>query len=373
VATHKERHMADLTLLNAAVDNGVTKGRTVNHRDHYIEVFPPSGEGQLVNAGVENQSEIMLSDLGEIKRQSPLKKERISGHCTIFIIVGAAEEFAVTFVYPALSAFLTCSDLPEDNIFVVGFSQRDTSASALRKRCSLHMDFNESFWASNRYAAGSYEDPEQLAELTTILEDVESDYERSTRVLLLATDYSEYSTVTSLFSCTWSNFPGFVSLVAVNPFALGPTSSAFKVILPDIHLTPWAARTLTALRFANPLFAAAWNNRGLVRVEITLKVKTTGLFGNVLLSSALSHLLHVMALVAADAPLGTSESDLQLERKRALRQIRLPAVGEDEGCLVLGHIADGDKVKDHAQFVSSATKNSVSFIGCLASVDKANW
>ncbi|WP_369600314.1 glucose-6-phosphate dehydrogenase [Hahella sp. SMD15-11] len=151
----------------------------------------------------------------------------------------------------------------------------------------------------------------------------------------------------------------------------------------DHYLGKETVQNLIALRFANNLFAAQWNQRYISHVEITVaeKVGIEGRWGyfdkaGQLRDMVQNHLLQLLCLIAMDPPADLSADSIRDEKVKVLRALRPIEPNQMETHLVRGQytrgMIDGKPVPGYME-EEGANPDSETETFVAMKVEIANW
>lgn len=108
-------------------------------------------------------------------------------------------------------------------------------------------------------------------------------------------------------------------------------------------------QNISAIRFANNIFEAQWNNRYIDNIQITfgenLGVEDRGGYydhSGALKDMVQNHILQVVALLAMEPPVAFSEKEIRTEKIKALKAIRIYNEEEVLENFVRGQYAQGE-------------------------------
>ncbi|MFC1498019.1 glucose-6-phosphate dehydrogenase [Verrucomicrobiota bacterium] len=286
------------------------------------------------------------------------------------IVVGASGDLARKKIFPALFA-LYCQDYLPKNFNVFGFSRTEFSHEDFRAKITEHLTCRyvpgescagkmSEFLAHCHYSAGAYGSRESFLDLYELMRGKESS-SAVNRMFYLAIPPSIFLDVAhsiagaGLVNCgikePWSR------VVIEKPFGKDRESSDVlteemaKVFSEnqtyriDHYLGKEVVQNLFVLRFANQVFEPIWNSNYIEKVCIDWRENIgvesrAGYFDEygIIRDVVQNHLLQVLAMVAMERPKNTSAQCVRDEKVKALRCIKLLALGD----VFLGQYAAGE-------------------------------
>jgi glucose-6-phosphate 1-dehydrogenase len=283
-----------------------------------------------------------------------LRLERTPPPCAL-VIFGATGDLTKRKLVPALYA-LSVQGLLPNGFTVVGAGRTALSdedfRAALRDAVERYgrLPLTESHWAAFaegiRYACVEFDDPEGLAPLRTVLEEV--DLERGTmgnRVYYLSIPPSGIAMVARRLGEAGMSTPpglgGFVRLIVEKPF--GRDLASARVLNEEMHrvfdesqiyridhyLGKETVQNLHVFRFGNGIFEPVWNRQYIDHVQITV-AESIGVEGRgayyqesgALRDIVQNHIMQLVALVGMEAPSNFHPETVRDEKVKLLRAIR---------------------------------------------------
>ncbi|TMD09368.1 MAG: glucose-6-phosphate dehydrogenase [Chloroflexi bacterium] len=339
-----------------------------------------------------------------------LRLERTPAPCAL-VIFGASGDLTRRKLVPALYALSVQGLLPA-GFTVVGAARSEGTdegfRASLRQAVERHgrLPVTDLQWASFaegvRYARVDLDDPEGLAPLRTVLEEV--DLERGTagnRVHYLSIPPSGIANVARRLGEAGMTTPpaqsGFVRLIVEKPFGRDLTTS--RALDEDLHrhfdesqiyridhyLGKETVQNLHVFRFANGIFEPVWSRQYIDHVQITVaeSIGVEGRGGYYEESGALrdivqNHIMQLVALVGMEAPANFSPETVRDEKVKLLRAIRPIHPDDALDSTVRGQYGagwiDGEQVPGYREEpgVSDASLRET-FVALKLDIDNWRW
>lgn len=154
---------------------------------------------------------------------------------------------------------------------------------------------------------------------------------------------------------------GFNRLVIEKPFGrdfasakklndeLTQTFSENQIFRIDHYLGKEMIQNIEALRFGNTIIESLWNNRYIDNIQVTLSEKLgveerAGYYdqSGALRDMVQNHIMQVVAQLAMEQPVAFTDSDVRVEKIKALRSLRLYTPSEAAANFVRGQYDAGD-------------------------------
>jgi glucose-6-phosphate 1-dehydrogenase len=283
-----------------------------------------------------------------------LRLERTPQPCAL-VIFGATGDLTKRKLVPALYALCVQGLLP-NGFTVVGAGRTPMTdeefRAAMRDAVQRYGRFpvTDAQWAAFaegiRYACVELDDPEGLAPLRTVLEEV--DLERGTmgnRVYYLSIPPSGIATVARRLGEAGMSRPpgpeGFVRLIVEKPFGRDLASARqlneelhryfdeVQIYRIDHYLGKETVQNLHVFRFANGIFEPVWNRQYIDHVQMTV-AESIGVEGRgayyeesgALRDIVQNHIMQLVALVGMEAPANFQPETVRDEKVKLLRAIR---------------------------------------------------
>lgn len=186
---------------------------------------------------------------------------------------------------------------------------------------------------------------------------------------------------------------GFNRLVIEKPFGrdfasakklndeLTQTFSENQIFRIDHYLGKEMIQNIEALRFGNTIIESLWNNRYIDNIQVTLSEKLgveerAGYYdqSGALRDMLQNHIMQVVAQLAMEQPVAFTDSDVRVEKIKALRSLRLYTPSEAAANFVRGQYdagddtpayRDADGVPDHS--------NTETFVAAKLMFDNYRW
>jgi glucose-6-phosphate 1-dehydrogenase len=263
----------------------------------------------------------------------------MSDRSDALVFFGASGDLAFKKIFPSLQSMVKHDEM---NIPVIGVAKADWTLDQLRERARASLE---------QYGGGV--DPDAFAKLCGLLRYVDGDYrDAQTFVRLkaemgpakhplyyLAIPPSLFETVAN--GLATAQLTKDSRIVLEKPFGRDlasareldetlhqyfPESAIFRI---DHYLGKEPVQNIVYSRFANLLFEPIWNRNNIARVQITMAEKF-GVQGRGKLYEEVgairdvvqNHMLQLVALLAMEAPAGSSGEALRDERGKVLRMVR---------------------------------------------------
>ena len=154
-----------------------------------------------------------------------------------------------------------------------------------------------------------------------------------------------------------------------------------QIFRVDHYLGKELVQNILTLRFANTLFASAWDSKSIDHVQITVSEtlgveKRAGYYdrSGAVRDMVQNHLLQLLAFVAMETPKSPNPESLRDEAVHVIRQLE-PVAGED---VVLGQYLEGDlegdRVPGYCQEPGVAADSTTeTYVAFRASIDTERW
>jgi glucose-6-phosphate 1-dehydrogenase len=261
-----------------------------------------------------------------------------SARSDALVFFGASGDLAYKQIFPALQALVRRGrlDMP-----VVGVAKSDWNLAQLKARAKdsleKHGDFDPDAFAKLcallGYIDGDYRDAETFAKLRRALVDAKRP------LYYLAIPPSMFVTVAE--GLAKSGGANDARVVVEKPFGRDlasaqelnrtlhrffPETAIFRI---DHYLGKEPVQNLIYFRFANPLIGAAWDNKHIESVQITM-AESFGVAGRgefyeeagAIRDVVQNHMLEVIACLAEECPVGKDHQARRDERGRLLKSVR---------------------------------------------------
>ncbi|MHC5215915.1 glucose-6-phosphate dehydrogenase [Enterococcus sp. LJL128] len=268
----------------------------------------------------------------------------------LFTIFGGTGDLAKRKLYPSLFRLYKKGNLGE-HFAVIGTARREWSDEYYRDIVRETIEALEptkeeadAFASHFYYQSHNVNDTEHYDTLKRLSDELDQKYQlEGNRIYYLAMAPQFFGTIVKhLKSQKILTENGFDRLIIEKPFgtdygtayklneeirAVFPEKDIFRI---DHYLGKEMIQNISAIRFANNIFEAQWNNRYIDNVQITfaesLGVEDRGGYyedSGALKDMVQNHILQVLALLAMEPPVTFSEAEIRAEKVKALKAIRL--------------------------------------------------
>lgn len=265
----------------------------------------------------------------------------------VFVVFGASGDLAKKKIYPTLWCLFLDNMFPK-NTFIVGYARSPISVAELRERCKPYIKVKdpevekfEQFWQINTYVSGSYDNPKDFDVLNVELCRIESEVTVCNRLFYLALPPSVFTQVCSnIRQCNMAD-KGWTRVIVEKPFGKDLDSSErlsnhlaslfaeTQIFRIDHYLGKEMVQSLMTMRFANRIFAPAWNRECISSVMIQFKepIGTQGRGGyfnefGIIRDVMQNHLLQILCLVAMEKPPSAGADDMRTEKVKVLKSMQ---------------------------------------------------
>jgi glucose-6-phosphate 1-dehydrogenase len=301
---------------------------------------------------------------------NPLVVEAAADPCA-FVIFGAGGDLTRRKLVPALYNLVADGKLPE-GVAVIGVSRERTTPAELREQyrqaVEVHsrrkpIDGERWRWLAERidYVGGGFEEASTFEQLRARLAAADRDRgTRGNRLYYLAVPPSAFEVVVEqlhraglLYERQPRGAHPWCRVMVEKPFGHDlPSARALnrelaehlteaQLFRVDHYLGKETVQNILVLRFGNTTFEPLWNRRSIDHVQITaaesIGLDRRGRFYDatgVLRDVVQSHLLQVLALVAAEVPLSFAADDVRDAQAQLLRSLHPLAGPEVAGRVV---------------------------------------
>ena len=293
----------------------------------------------------------------------------MSGKQVLFTIFGATGDLASRKLYPSLFRLYKKGELAE-NFAVIGTARREwtdahyqevvlDSIKELITDDHAAQEFSEHF----HYQSHDVNDAAHYVALKALGEKLSEQYQTDgNQVFFLAMAPKFFGTITEhLKSEKILTGRGFERIVIEKPFGesyetaealnneLRAVFSEKQIFRIDHYLGKEMIQSVSAIRFANPIFESLWNNRHIDNIQITFaeSIGVEERAGYYDTSGALkdmiqNHVLQVLSLLAMEEPSAFTEEAIVEEKVKALKAIREWSFADALKNFVRGQYAAGD-------------------------------
>ncbi|MFC4653112.1 glucose-6-phosphate dehydrogenase [Lactococcus nasutitermitis] len=303
----------------------------------------------------------------------------------LFTIFGATGDLAKRKLYPSLFRLYKKGELAE-NFAVIGTARRPwtddfyrdvvlTSIKDLMKSKSEADNFISHFY----YQSHDVGDVAHYVTLKNLGEKLREKYStQGNQVFFLAMAPQFFGTITEhLKSENILTGEGFERIVIEKPFgtsydtakelndSLTKSFTEEQIFRIDHYLGKEMIQSVSAVRFANPIFESLWNNRHIDNVQITfaesIGVEDRGGYydtSGALKDMIQNHVLQVLSLIAMEKPEKFDETHIVQEKVKALKAIRKYTADEAQANFIRAQYAAG--TFDEENYISYRDEDSVS-------------
>ncbi|MFD2371132.1 glucose-6-phosphate dehydrogenase [Brevibacillus sp. GCM10020057] len=274
-----------------------------------------------------------------------------------FVLFGATGDLAKRKIYPALYNLYLDQKMPP--VFsVVGVGRREWTdeqfqesvAQAVRtfsRRSQGGAERLDAFLQSFRYCAVDVTDPRAFVPLLELVKQREADLsipENRMFYLSVAPEFFD-RIAANIRASGLGDGKGWKRLIIEKPFGhdlasacelnekLGAAFDEDEIYRIDHYLGKAMVQNLEALEFANPVFAALWNNRYIANVQITAS-ETVGVEERAgfyektgaLRDMVQNHMLQILMMVAMHIPKRITATDIRAQKRKVMEAVRQLAV-----------------------------------------------
>ena len=314
------------------------------------------------------------------------------------LLIGGDGDLAIRKLYPALYTLDETRYLPAD-AEITSMSRRGNDKQALiekiKNRISHYENYDVDVW--NRFAKriqqihGDVVDPEQLQDFKESL-----DLDNTRLIVYLATPPKIFGP-----ACRALELAGLATantqIVVEKPLGASQQSflevnremvSVFKesqIYRIDHYLGKEAVQNLLAIRFANVIFGALWNNNYIDHVQITV-AETVGVEERhefyeetgTLRDMVQNHLLQVLCLIAMEPPVNRNAEMIRSEKLKVLKSLQPIDASNIQQLTVRGqYIAGslgGELVPGYRDEIGKNKDSSTeTFVAIKAHIDNWRW
>lgn len=286
----------------------------------------------------------------------------IKEETTLITIFGGTGDLANRKLYPAIYRLYAKGFLKE-NFAVIGTARRQLTNELFRQQVASSITSIadksqiQEFVSHFYYRSHDVTNQESYKVLLDLSNELDSKYSlKGNRIFFLAMAPTFFNEIAvRLKSEGLVDTEGYQRLMIEKPFghnlesaqelndALGLAFNENQIYRIDHYLGKEMVQNVSAIRFANPMIEALWNNRHISNIQVTLAEELGveergGYYDN---SGALrdmfqNHILQVVSLVLMDYPLSLDKSDIRAEKVRLLRSFDVPEVDEVNNFFVPG-------------------------------------
>ncbi|GBG97527.1 glucose-6-phosphate dehydrogenase [Lactococcus termiticola] len=287
----------------------------------------------------------------------------------LFTIFGASGDLAKRKLYPSLFRLYKKGELA-DNFAVIGTARRPWENDYFReivldsiKELMVSKTEAESFASHFYYQSHDVNDSSHYDNLKVLGDKLKAQYQtEGNQVFFLAMAPQFFGIIAEhLQSEGILTGQGFERIVIEKPFgtsfktakelndSLRKVFTEEQIFRIDHYLGKEMIQSVSAVRFANPIFEALWNKRHIENVQITfaesLGVEERGGYydtSGALKDMIQNHVLQVLSLLAMEQPAVFDEAHIVEEKVKALKAIRKYSHEEALENFVRGQYTDGE-------------------------------
>lgn len=186
---------------------------------------------------------------------------------------------------------------------------------------------------------------------------------------------------------------GFNRLVIEKPFGrdyesakklndeLSQTFNENQIFRIDHYLGKEMVQNIQALRFGNTIIESLWNNRYIDNIQVTLSEKLgveerAGYYdqSGALRDMVQNHIMQIVAQLAMEQPVAFTDSDVRVEKIKALRSLRVYTPSEAAANFVRGQYGAGDDTNAYRN-EDGVDPNSITetFVAAKLMFDNYRW
>lgn len=267
----------------------------------------------------------------------------------LFTIFGATGDLAKRKLYPSLFRLYKKGEL-EENFAVIGTARRPWTDDFYRdvvldsiKELSTSKTQATEFANHFYYQSHDVGDAEHYVNLKNLGDRLKGDYKTAgNQIFFLAMAPQFFGTIAEhLQSEGILTGEGFERIVIEKPFgtsfetakslndSLAKVFDEEQIFRIDHYLGKEMIQSVSAVRFANPMFEALWNNRHIDNIQISfaefIGVEDRGGYydtSGALKDMIQNHVLQVLSLLAMEEPAVFDEKHIVAEKVKALKAIR---------------------------------------------------
>lgn len=275
---------------------------------------------------------------------------KITEETALITIFGGTGDLANRKLYPAIYRLYAKGFLKE-NFAVIGTARRQLTDALFRERVASSIasiadkSHIQAFVSHFYYRSHDVTNKESYKVLLDLSNELDTTYHlKGNRVFFLAMAPTFFNEIAiRLKSEGLVATKGYQRLMIEKPFghdlasaqelndALGHAFNENQIYRIDHYLGKEMVQNVSAIRFANPMIEALWNNRHISNVQVTLAEELGveergGYYDN---SGALrdmfqNHILQVVSLLLMDFPLTLDKAEIRAEKVRLLRSLDVP-------------------------------------------------
>lgn len=352
---------------------------------------------------------------GEATRHALEKQTAASVPPVTMVIFGASGDLTKRKLMPAVCS-LFCQDMLPEDFVIIGYGRTGMSDAEFRTKVIEQSELSckreqrcgrrcEEFADHLYYQQGSYEDVEDIRALGERISELADERGIPANTLYyLATPPGVFGTLAELLHETGLSRKGrcteqpWARIVIEKPFGrdlrsasmlntqLGRAFDEEQVYRIDHYLGKETVQNLLVLRFANAIFEPIWNQKYVDHVQLTV-AETLGVEGRggyyeeagAIRDMVANHMMHLLSLVAMEAPVSLGADAVRDEKVQILRALRPipPECAQDrvvQAQYAAGTAADGESVPGYREEEGVAEDSTTpTYIAFKAFVDNWRW
>ena len=323
----------------------------------------------------------------------------------LITLFGATGDLAWRKLYPSLYK-LYQKQILQNNFAIVGTARTNWTNDQYRtrildsiKNIQTSQDDAEQFVSHFYYLPHDITDIESYDNLKLLLEKLDTKYQTAgNRLFYLAVAPKFFATITkNLKSEKISETDGFTRLIIEKPFgndydsALELNNEITKsfdekqIYRIDHYLGKEMVQNILAIRFGNQIFESLWSNQFIDNIQITfaesIGVEDRGGYydqSGALKDMIQNHVLQVVSLLAMEPPTTLKESDIRLEKIKALNAVHIYTPQEACQNFVRGqymtNIINGQKYLSYQQEPNvNPYSTTETFVAGKFMIDNLRW
>jgi glucose-6-phosphate 1-dehydrogenase len=339
-----------------------------------------------------------------------LSSDRITDPCSA-VFFGASGDLFKRMLLPAIYSMRLSGTLPAD-FALVGFARTNYDDDGFREYCRQQLDLFmpddqkpqgalwDDFSRRITYLTADFTDTRHFTALKERLAQNDEQFGTAgNHLFYLATPPPVFPEIIKQLKKAGldKDAQGWTRVVVEKPFGTDLDSArtlqrAIESVFPeseiyriDHYLGKEPVQDIIALRFANTIFEPIWNRNYVANIQITsaesLGVEERGGYydhAGALRDMIQNHVINLLALVAMEAPIGSSADDIRNEKYKVLSAIQLPSHGEVFGMSARGQYGegtiDGRAVKGYRQEQDVAPdSNTETFAAAKLHIENWRW
>lgn len=330
-----------------------------------------------------------------------MSKEKIA----LFTIFGGTGDLAKRKLYPSLYRLYKKGYLAE-KFAVIGTARREWTDDYYREIVvNSIQDLVESPEHAQEFASHFYyqshnvTDIEHYDILKLLSETLDTRYQlEGNRLFYLAMSPKFFGVISqNLKDCNLLTAEGFNRLIIEKPFGhdyesalelnnqIRASFEENQIYRIDHYLGKEMVQNISAVRFANNMFEAMWNNRYIDNIQITLSesigVEERGGYydtSGALRDMLQNHILQVISLLAMEPPTRLQDKEIRTEKIKALQAVRLFKPEEVSDYLVRGQYGpssiSGEELKSYREeFNVAPDSQTETFVAGKIMIDNFRW